>query len=612
MTPKSTFRRMSFVFCTAAALASSQFAIAQTAPDTTFPSAPVQPAASIQPVILAALPPAPPFQEKYLQIVPAPQTTNGQLLLPASFLQNQLGISVDTIDADTWKLSWFEQAVLMNLGSQTAINGKTSLTMSAAPIIANGQPYFPWAEIAKIWHLEWKQYASPTQGPVLYVRYQAAFLTDLRYSSAADKFRVVYEFSNPTLIQAQDNSSGPVFTLSMARQNGGAVIPSNKNPGDNLISSLTTTSGNWQASLKVLLRYQAPVSWFTLANPPRLVVDVKRDFEEVSTKTLATGLTYQHIRRGLWRGPQLLYVVRADPSAGWRLSVANGGYSVLQRDYTSHLAKLHDAPVAINGGFFAYDGAAVGAVKIQGDWMRLPWPQRSVIGIASDGSVKIGKIQVRPTIQFSNGKQYTIANFNGFPKPGHISAMNRHFASSYTLNPGEMALVVKSGTVVSRPGGGKVDIPESTFLLVASGGARPALEAIQNGMNARLQFNAPGWENYPTILGAGPQLVDNGKVHVGSEGFRSDVTSGAGPRTAVGVDKNGNYLVVVADGRRSLSSVGLTLNELGATMLNLGAVEAINFDGGGSSAIAINGKLVNKPSDGYERQVSNVMMVLKP
>lgn len=291
--------------------------------------------------------------------------------------------------------------------------------------------------------------------------------------------------------------------------------------------------------------------------------------------------------------------------------MANGGYSVLQRDYTSRVAKRHDAPVAINGGFFAYDGAAVGAVKIQGEWMRLPWPRRSVIGVASDGNVKIGQISVAPTIYFGNGKSYALANFNGYPKHGHISAMTRRFATSYTLTPGEMALVVQNGVVTGRPGGGKIDIPEDTFLLVASAGARPSLESVQRGTAARLQFNAPGWENYPTILGAGPQLVNNGQVQVGSENFRSDVIA-IGPRTAVGVDKNGNYLLVVADGRKPTLSVGLNLKELGATLLGLGAVEAINFDGGGSTAMAIDGKLVNRPSDGSERQVSNVMMVLKP
>jgi hypothetical protein len=598
---KSTF--LSGTLLIAAALC-GRMALAQTAPDVA--------QATVQPVAAkVSLPATPPLQERYLEIAPAPQTVNGQLLLPASFLQKQLGISVDTVSAASWKLSWFEQSVQMTLGNKTATSGNNSIALSAAPVIANGQPYFPWAELARAWHLEWKQYDSSTQGPVLWVRYPGAFLKDIRYSSAPEKFRVVYEFSNPTLIRAQSESSGPVFKLAAARSGGAAAVPTNKNPGDHLVSSLVTSSGNWQASLKVLLRYQAPVSWFTMANPPRLVVDVQRNFEEVSTKTLAAGLTYQHIRRGLWRGPQLLYVVRADPAAGWRLSVANGGYSVLQRDYTSHQAKLHDVPVAVNGGFFAYDGAAVGAVKIQGEWMRLPWPNRSVIGLASDGSIKIGKIQLTSSVKFNNGNEFPVTNLNGFLESGRISAITRRFASSYTLKPGEMALVVKNGIVTSRPGGGKVEIPENTFLLVASGAARPYLEAIPRGTGARLQFDAPGWDNYPTILGAGPQLVDNGQVHIGNEGFRSDVTA-VGPRTAVGVDKDGKYLLVVAEGRRPLASVGLTLNEMGATMLSLGAVNAINFDGGGSSAMAINGKLVNKPSDGYERQVSNVMMVLKP
>jgi len=569
--------------------------------------------ATLQPVAATVqLPATPPVQEKYLKIVPAPQTSSGQLLLPASFLQNQMGIAIDTLSATSWKLSWFGQDVQMTLGNKAAMSGTTAIAMTAAPAIINGQPYFPWDGLATAWKLEGKLVNSPTQGQLLWLHYPAAFLDAIRYSTSAEKFRVVYEFSNPTFIQAQSQSGGPVFSLAAARRGGAAAIPSQKDPGDHLISRLVTSSGDWKASLKVLLRYPAPVSWFTMTNPPRLVVDVQRNFEEVSTKTLGNGLTYQRIRRGLWRGPQLLYVVRADPSAGWRLSVANGGYSVLQRDYTSHLAKLHGAPVAVNGGFFAYDGAAVGAVKVQGEWLRLPWAGRSVIGMTGDGNVKIGQIKVSPSVRFGNGKQYTLANLNGYPKAGHISALSRHFANSYTLKPGEMALVVKNGVVTSRPGGGKIEIPEDTFLLVASGGARPALEAVQRGTSAQLQFAAPGWENYSSILGAGPQLVDNGQVHVSSEGFRSDVTSGAGPRTAVGVDKNGNYLVVVADGRKPTRSVGLTLNELGATMLNLGAVDAINFDGGGSSAMAINGNLVNSPSDGHERQVSNVVMILQP
>jgi len=149
MITKSTFTRGCFAGCLTIVFAFSPFALAQTAPDATAIDVVAQPK-----IVQVALPATPPYQEKYLQIVPEPQMTNGQLLLPASFLQNQLGISVDTIDADSWKLSWFEQTVLMKLGSQTAINGKVPFQMSAAPLIANGQPYFPWAEVANLWHLE--------------------------------------------------------------------------------------------------------------------------------------------------------------------------------------------------------------------------------------------------------------------------------------------------------------------------------------------------------------------------------------------------------------------------------------------------------------------------
>ena len=83
----------------------------------------------------------------------------------------------------------------------------------------------------------------------------------------------------------------------------------------------------------------------------------------------------------------------------------------------------------------------------------------------------------------------------------------------------------------------------------------------------------------------------------------ADIAKGRAPRTAVGIKKDGSLMLVVVDGR-SNNSAGLTLAELATYMLRLGAREAVNFDGGGSSVLAINGLVVNKPSDGKERPVS--------
>ena len=83
----------------------------------------------------------------------------------------------------------------------------------------------------------------------------------------------------------------------------------------------------------------------------------------------------------------------------------------------------------------------------------------------------------------------------------------------------------------------------------------------------------------------------------------ADIAKGRAPRTALGIKKDGSLLLLIVDGRNN-NSAGLTLSELATYMLRLGAKDAVNFDGGGSSVMAVNGRIVNKPSDGKERAVS--------
>ena len=107
------------------------------------------------------------------------------------------------------------------------------------------------------------------------------------------------------------------------------------------------------------------------------------------------------------------------------------------------------------------------------------------------------------------------------------------------------------------------------------------------------------------VITGGPMLLQNGKVCVRSveENIPRDIAVGRAPRTAVGVKRDGTILLLVVDGR-SFASSGMTLNELAQYFLRLGAINAVNFDGGGSSAMVVDGRLVNKPSDGKERRVS--------
>ena len=84
------------------------------------------------------------------------------------------------------------------------------------------------------------------------------------------------------------------------------------------------------------------------------------------------------------------------------------------------------------------------------------------------------------------------------------------------------------------------------------------------------------------------------------------------PRTAAGLSRDGATLILLVVDGRSARSVGMTLVELAATMRRLGAWEALNFDGGGSSTMVVDGIVVNTPSDATgERAVGNALLVVR-
>ena len=114
-------------------------------------------------------------------------------------------------------------------------------------------------------------------------------------------------------------------------------------------------------------------------------------------------------------------------------------------------------------------------------------------------------------------------------------------------------------------------------------------------------------------LSFGPALVQNGNVSV-SENEEVGQAMASNPRTAIGIIDENHYVFVVSDGRTS-ESAGLSLNELAEFMDGLGVETAYNLDGGGSSTMYFNGKVVNNPTTGgsttKERSVSDIVYIGK-
>jgi hypothetical protein len=125
--------------------------------------------------------------------------------------------------------------------------------------------------------------------------------------------------------------------------------------------------------------------------------------------------------------------------------------------------------------------------------------------------------------------------------------------------------------------------------------------AVQIGRRDELPASPPG-----DLLQAGPLLVRDGRAVTGDdEGFAaaadqfdSDITVGRHPRAALGCD--GERLIALACDGRADDEAGLTLDELAATMADLGSREAINLDGGGSTSLVCGGRLRNCPREAHD------------
>jgi|TARA_Y100000031_G_C8172553_1_gene362511 exopolysaccharide biosynthesis protein len=118
------------------------------------------------------------------------------------------------------------------------------------------------------------------------------------------------------------------------------------------------------------------------------------------------------------------------------------------------------------------------------------------------------------------------------------------------------------------------------------------------------------WEVESAISG-GPVLVQNGKIYITDEEevFFGTKIPEIHPRTAIGYTDKNTMIILVVDGRQA-SSRGVYLEELAQIMVNLKCVEALNLDGGGSSALVVSDQLINKPSGtSKEREVMSAIVV---
>ncbi|MDQ6608592.1 MAG: phosphodiester glycosidase family protein, partial [Bacteroidota bacterium] len=115
-----------------------------------------------------------------------------------------------------------------------------------------------------------------------------------------------------------------------------------------------------------------------------------------------------------------------------------------------------------------------------------------------------------------------------------------------------------------------------------------------------------------TAIGGGPVLLQNGSIQISNEEelkFTGKAINDKHPRTAMGYTKDNKLIILVIEGRNKVAH-GATLNQEAQILKDLGCVEALNLDGGGSSCLLVNGKETITPADkGEQRAVPAVFMI---
>lgn len=354
-------------------------------------------------------------------------------------------------------------------------------------------------------------------------------------------------------------------------------------------------------------------------------------------RTLKPGVEYAEVTKEISGLNVNINLLRLDLTKV-RLDVHHAMDAAIGTEKTSSIATRHGAFAAINAGFFRLDNSIWA-----GDSVGLLISNRVLLSessnnrvcflaanLANETIVTIGKRIF--TLDRVSTKTFgtALSGLNRERKADEIVRFTSAFGASTLTNPDGMEIIVRQNKIVEvNDLAGSSKIPSDGYVLSASGKKREELIGrVKVGQKITLDsgggvdhfnhFYTPeeqalirAYGQSDSVVAGAPQLISSGKIDITWEEEKASKSfvETRHPRTGVAKLKDGKFLMITVDGR-SESSGGISLYDLADYLLSLGATDAMNLDGGGSTTMFVDGRVVNHPSDKEgERKVSDAILV---
>ncbi len=497
------------------------------------------------------------------------QSAAASLWLPLEVLQNQLGVSSRSLSDGSLDLEWFGQGLQVPPGGQQALEDEVAI--DALPLLQRVGVNLS------------------SQGQVLQLDLRPASLLQVRAANQGAGRRIVLDLSGPALLRQEGpdlilDLSGSAPLLSQLQQLGLASRPSGR-------GLALRSSGS------------APRRVFTLGDPPRVVIDLPSGGGSAPGQTLTPAPIDPRLQALLGRGVRWerlsrsgirLNLVRIEPRNGplrlTPLAPLQGMEGLLT---LTQLAQQNQALVAINGGYFnRVRQLPLGALKKDGRWLSGPILNRGVAAWTGREPPRFGRLSLQEWAIGSDGQRLPLVVLNsGYVQRG-ISRYDSGWGPAYrALSGGETAVLVRQGVVRQRLDSQDLErgVPLRTgdWLLVGRGGV-----SVPWGEGTGVRIDSPA--NSPLaqaeqVIGGGPLLLQNGRMVLNgaAENFSAAFLRQGAPRTVLASDGLEVWLVTL----EGETGAGPTLDETARILLQLGARDALNLDGGSSTGLVLGGSL---------------------